>query len=166
MDSSDRLPKHLLIGFLIALGVYAIFFTGDQWLRVRKGAWAVSFQTNALGEAEILIGQPKLGIADVRVTFSGERATNAGAALFDAPKKSIPFGVIKFEDLTYLPGSVAFDFFGHEVELLPRTLYLNKQEHGWTPRTNFVLQPAQKLRPEMSFDPRQKRRRSLDRNKP
>jgi hypothetical protein len=159
MDSSDRLPRHLLIGFALALGIYATFFAGDQWIRARKGPWEVAFQTNAAGDAEIVVNQAALGIADVRVTFTGERPANTGALRFDAPRKSLPFGAAKFEDLTYLPGSVAFDFFGHEVELLPRTLYLNKEEQGWISGTNYVLKPEQKLPAGMSYDPRKKKRR-------
>ena len=83
MDPSDRLPKHLLIGFLLALGLYAAFFAGDQWTRSRKGPWEVRFTTNAQGEASIVVSQPKLGIADVSVTFGGEAATNFGEVRFD-----------------------------------------------------------------------------------
>ena len=159
MDASDRLPKHLLIGFALALGIYAAFFVGDQWVRTRKGAWEVTFQTNEAGHAQIQVSQPALGIANTRITFTGERATNTGEVRFNVPKQVIPFGTIKFEDLTYLPGSVAFDFFGHEVELLPRTLYLNKREHPWARETNFVLTAEQKLPREMSYDPRERKRR-------
>ena len=58
---------------------------------------------------------------------------------------------------------VAFDFFGHEVELLPRTLYLNKVEHPWKSGAVFTLQPNQKLPPEASVDPRAKKKRSFGR---
>jgi hypothetical protein len=159
MDSSDRLAKHLMIAFALALAIYAGFFAADRWMRSRKGPWEVSFQTNESGYAQIVINQPRLGIADTRITFSSELATNSGTVAFDMPKKNIPFGKTKFEDLTYLPGSVAFDFFGHEVELLPRTLYINKREKGWIAGTNYVLQPGEKLPPEMSYDPREKKRR-------
>jgi hypothetical protein len=159
MDSSDRLPKHLLIAFGLALGIYVVFFVGDGWTRTRKGPWEVSFTTNLAGEASIVVNQRALGIADVRITFEGERITNGPATLrFARPGQTVPFGRTKFEDLTYLPGSVAFDFFGHEVELLPRTLYLNKQEHAWVSGTNHVLSAEEKLPPEMSYDPRKKKR--------
>ncbi len=158
MDSSDRLPKHLLIGFGIALVGYIIFFTADQYIRLRKGPWEVVFGTNALGAAQIEVSQRTLGIHTFLV-FSGEKATNTGAVKFDHPEQKIPFGTVKFEDLTYLPGSEAFDFFGHEVELLPRTLYLNKEEHPWKVDSVIELRPTEKLKPGMSFDPRRKRLR-------
>ena len=31
----------------------------------------------------------------------------------------------------YLPGTLTFDFFGHQVELLPRVLIIDKEEHPW-----------------------------------
>ena len=157
-DSSDRLPKHLLIGFGLALIVYASFFSCDQYVRQRKGPWEVTFATNAAGWAQIEISQPNLAIHS-SVIFEGEKPTNTGSVKFDRPEQSIPFGKTKFEDLTYLPGGVAFDFFGHEVELLPRTLYLNKREHPWVRDEQITLKANEKLSPEMTYDPRKKKRR-------
>lgn len=159
MNSSDKLPRHLAIGFLMALAIYAAFFSFDQRIRHRKGPWEVAFHTNLTGYAAITINQPALGITNVQVVFQSESATNQGRVLFRQPQQSVPFGKVKFEDLTYLPGSVAFDFFGHEVELLPRTLYLNKKEHPWKSDSVFKLEPGEKLPPEASFDPRKKKRR-------
>jgi hypothetical protein len=52
--------------------------------------------------------------------------------VFDDPTQTnVPFGEVIFQDLTFLPGTVTFNFFGHEVELLPRTLIIDKQEHAW-----------------------------------
>src|SRR5688500_11762834 len=115
MDSSDKLPRHLAIGFLLALVIYACFFTCDQRLRQRKGAWDVAFSTNSSGFPAIIINQPTLGITNVHVVFDSESVTNgSGRVLFQKPQQPIPFGAVKFEDLTYMPGSVAFNFFGHE----------------------------------------------------
>jgi len=155
---SDRLPKHLLIGFALALFVYASFFSCDQYVRHRKGAWEVNFTTNNAGSAEIEIFHPSLAIHST-VVFEGEIATNSGAVKFDRPEKNIPFGKTRFEDLTYLPGSVVIDFFGHEVELLPRTLYLNKKEHPWVRDEVITLKAKEKLPPEMNSDSRRKKRR-------
>ncbi len=155
---SDRLPKHLLIGFGLALFVYASFFSCDQYVRHRKGAWEVSFTTNNAGSAEIEILHPSLAIHST-VVFQGETATNSGVVKFDRPEKPIPFGKTKFEDLTYLPGSVVIDFFGHEVELLPRTLYLNKKEHPWVRDEVIELKTSDKLPPGMEYDARKNKRR-------
>lgn len=161
MEKKDRLPKHLAIGFGMAVAIYGLFFGLDQWWRVRKGAWEVNFQTNGMGHAMIAVNQPRLGITNVQIVFVGEVPTNsaAGTVAFTKPQQAVPFGKVKFEDLTYLPGSVAFDFFGHEVELLPRTLYMNKKEHAWSSGSVHELKAEEKLPPEASFDPRKKKRR-------
>lgn len=159
-NKKDSLPKHLLIAFGLALAGYAFFFFLDQQFRSRKGPWEVTFTTNSSGFAEVIINQPELKIRDVRVTFSGEHGSNPTTTLrFDHPEQRLPFGTNRFEDLTYLPGSEAFDFFGHEVELLPRTLYLNQKEYQWISGTNYTLNPAGKLPPSAYKDPRQKKKR-------
>ena len=56
----------------------------------------------------------------------------------------MPFGRVKFEDLTYLPGTVTFDFFGHEIELIPRTLYINRKPRPWQSNAIISLTPADK----------------------
>jgi len=43
----------------------------------------------------------------------------------------VPFGKCVFMDTTFLPGTLAFEFFGHELELLPRALMVDHQEHPW-----------------------------------
>ena len=54
----------------------------------------------------------------------------------------VPFGEWFFADLTYLPGTVTYNFFAedanasskgrrHEIELLPRGLVLNRKEYPW-----------------------------------
>jgi hypothetical protein len=157
-SSSDRLPRHLLISFALALTIYVAFFSCDQAVRKRKGPWEVQFSTNAGGHPAIVVNQAALQITNVQIVFLNESATNSGRVIFDRPQQPIPFGRTKFEDLTYLPGSVAFDFFGHEVELLPRTLYLNKKEYPWKPNATYDLTPTQKLPPGASYDPRKRKR--------
>ena len=156
----DRLPRHLLIGFTLAVVGYFTFFAIDQHIRTRKGPWEITFGTNQNGFPEIIINQKRLNVADVRVVFMNESASNASATvIFDRPLKEIPFGKTQFEDLTYLPGSVAFDFFGHEVELLPRILYLNKKEHAWKNGEHIELSPGEKLPASMKNDPRKRKKR-------
>lgn len=166
MDTSDKLPRHLAIAFGLAIVIYAAFFTCDQGVRKRKGGWDVTFGTNSTASPAITVNHSGLGITNVQIVFLDEAATNTNTnarVIFDKPQQSVPFGRVKFEDLTYLPGSVAFDFFGHEVELLPRTLYLNKKEHPWKSGALFELKPDEKLPPEASFDPRTKKKRRFGR---
>jgi hypothetical protein len=158
--AQENLPRIFVTAFAIALGVYALSYGCDSHLRQRKGPWEVDFQVATNGEPSLAIRHVRLGVSNVQVSFSGERATNAGGTVrFDKPLQPVPFGKVKFEDLTYLPGSVVIEAFGHEVEMLPRTLYVNKAERAWVNGTNLVLSAADKLPPERLAEPVRKKKR-------
>jgi len=142
---ASGLVKPALCGLLLALLIYAGGFAFDQHLRTRRGPWEVSFTTVPSGAPTILVNEPKLHIANLRIVFDGETTTNSPCTVvFDFPEKPAPFGKVKFEDLTYLPGTVTFDFFGHEIELLPRTLYINRRPHPWNSNQTITLSTADK----------------------
>jgi hypothetical protein len=43
-------------------------------------------------------------------------------------------------DTTFLPGTVSFtNIFGHDIELLPRVLIIDRQEHSWKTGERIVL---------------------------
>ena len=63
---------------------------------------------------------------------------------FEKVKTPVPFGKVIFEDLTFLPGVVTFDLFGHEIELLPRTLIVNKRGIPWQSGVTIDLWPTNK----------------------
>jgi hypothetical protein len=48
----------------------------------------------------------------------------------------------------FLPGTVTLDCFGHEVELLPRVLVLNRRQVPWKSHTTNELDASAKLPPE------------------
>ncbi len=142
---SSGLWKPVLVGLLLALAIYVGGFSFDQHLRKRRGPWEVSFAAGPSEAPAILLNQPKLNIANLKIVFRGEVATGAaGTVVFDFPQKPVPFGRVKFEDLTYLPGTVTFDFFGHEIELIPRTLYINRKPRPWSSNETITLTPADK----------------------
>ena len=137
--------KPVLVGLLLAVAIYAGGFAFDQHLRTRRGPWEVAFTTESTGAPAIIINQRNLNIVNLRIVFLGEAGTNVhGAVVFDVPQKPVPFGKVKFEDLTYLPGTVTFDFFGHEIELIPRTLYINRKAHPWSSNEGIMLSAADK----------------------
>ena len=79
----------------------------------------------------------------MQLVFAGARvpATNSsGPIAFEKPREvpfDVPFGKCIFMDATFLPGTLTFSFFGHEIELLPRVLMVDHQEHPW--RTGDVV---------------------------
>ena len=75
--------------------------------------------------------------------FPGEVAAGPTATIrFDTPAHTVPWGRVKYEDLTYLPGVVTLELYGHEIEMLPRTMYVNRQSVPWITATNITLTSA------------------------
>ena len=138
-------PKGVITLFFAVVVLYFGAFYGLEYARHRKGPWEIVFQTDANGNPSLTIVQPALGLRDVSIVVHGEKATNALARVsFDRPLRPVPFGQVIYEDLTFLPGVVTLDLFGHEVELLPRTLIANKKEIAWSPGVILDLWPTNK----------------------
>jgi len=145
-EPTRELVKHLSRAFLLALVVYIGFYRIDRHYRLRKGPWEITFTADTNRNATIVVRQPGLHLEQVVITMKGEVMTNiARTVVFDVPQKPVPFGRVKFEDLMYLPGTVTLDLFGHEVELLPRTLIVNRRERPWAPRLRLELDPSEKI---------------------
>jgi hypothetical protein len=155
---SGGIGKHIAGALVLAVAVYVGGFGLDQHLRTRRGPWQVTFIREDSGTPALIINQPRLNIANLKIIFGGEQVTNSTeTVVFDFPKKRVPFGKVKFEDLTYLPGTVTLELFGHEVELLPRTLYLNRQPHSWKSGEIITLRSEDKPASLPEPDPRKKR---------
>ena len=143
---SDGIRKHLVAAFLLAALLYAAGFALDQHLRTRHGPWAVTFTREPSGDPALVIQQRPLGIRDVKIVFGGESASHRVETVsFDRPGETLPFGRVKFDDLTVLPGTVTIEFAGHEIELLPRTLYLNRRSRPWENGVAITLKSEDKL---------------------
>jgi hypothetical protein len=144
----DGILKHLLLVFLIALVAYIGLYSCDRHLRLRKGPWQVTFLSSPMGEPSIVVRQETLGIDGINIILQGEKGPTNGlpsTVFIDAPRKLVPFGKIIFDDLMYLPGTVVFDLFGHEVELLPRVLVVNGREYPWSATPELRLTPDAKI---------------------
>jgi hypothetical protein len=150
--SGSRIFPHFIGAMVLAVVIYAGGFWLDQHLRTHRGPWEVEFTRTTNGTPMIVIRQDALGIKDVRLMFPGEPASDESRSIrFDVPERPLPWGRVKYEDLTYLPGVVTLEAFGHEIELLPRTLYVNRMAMGWGPGTNITLKPSD--RPATLRDP-------------
>ncbi|HKS37939.1 MAG TPA: hypothetical protein VJW76_12155 [Verrucomicrobiae bacterium] len=149
--------KHVLGALALAVVIYAAGFGFDQHLRARRGPWMVTFTADMSGDAAIIVNQPKLNINNLKIVFAGERMTRPTATVaFDAPQRPVPTGKVKFEDLTYLPGTVTLDLFDHEIELIPRTLYINRKPRPWKSNETITLTAADK--PASLPEPKPKRK--------
>ena len=108
--------KQTLVLFVAVLLAYLAVFRTIEWLRHRKGPWHAHFQTDSEGRPSIEVRQEFLKIS-TRIAFPDERSKpNVSEFVrFDRPHKPVPFGKLIYEDLTFLPGVVTLDLFGHEV---------------------------------------------------
>jgi hypothetical protein len=142
----DNPAKHFIIAFIIALAGYVLFYHFIENRRTRKGPWQVTFTNSPAGVPAIVVNQPALSISNVQIHFpSGIVASSQSSItnyqspvtnhlVFNRPRPvpyDVPFGKCIFMDTTFQPGTLTFQLFGHEIELLPRTLILDRQEHGW-----------------------------------
>jgi hypothetical protein len=154
-------PKSIIVWFFVVLSLYLCVFYGTEYWRHRKGPWEVNFVTDSEGNPSVVIYQPYLNISSVELLFPGEKVARTNLSqrvAFDRPLQKVMFGRVLYEDLTFLPGVVTFDLFGHEIELLPRTLIINKKEVPWKSETVIEMSPTNKLpQPLKPAHPDQKR---------
>lgn len=137
--------KTFALIFLVVLGLYFALFTGIERSRQTKGPWEVEFQTSTNGDATLVVSQAHMKVSGAKIVVHGEQVTNApGRVVFDHVKLPVPFGQVIYEDLTFLPGVVTFNLLGHEVELLPRALVVNKQLVPWQSGMTVELWPTNK----------------------
>lgn len=130
----DSFVRHATIAAAIAVVFYLVFFNWMQHRRTGKGPWQITFSADANGTPALNIQQTKLQLSH-RIIFDGTNISQTNlhdTVLFDQAGKEIPFGKMLFQDPTFLPGTVTMEQFGHQIELLPRVLIIDKKEHAWT----------------------------------
>lgn len=137
--------------FLIALLVYAAAYLLIENRRTRKGPWEVSFWVENRTPV-VAINQVALGITNAQIHFPGESAawTNGRVTLRFGEARAVPFevpfGRCIFMDATFLPGTLTFQLFGHEIELLPRVIMIDHEERPWRRGEPILLRPSPNLR--------------------
>ena len=140
----------ITITFVIALVFYLFAYSWMTKRQTGRGPWQVTF-TNSFGTPALVINQPALGITNVLIRFTGESLAptqQLDTVAFTKPQMRTPFGEVIYDDLMFLPGTVTLDCFGHEVEMIPRHLVLNRRPVPWTSNTTNDLAAAAKLPPE------------------
>ena len=144
--------RRLLVTFVATLFLYVTIYGACEMKRRRGGPWNVIFAMS--NDVPVLrIEHPRLfGTQAITLSFPGEKPSRTDlpiVAVFNQPiTNAMPFGPVRFVDTTVLPGTVTLICFGHSVEIVPRTLYLDLHEVPWVPGTNIVLDPASKPPPE------------------
>jgi hypothetical protein len=154
---SDRLWKHAAIAFAVAFLLYAIAYKSIEDRRTRQGPWEVVFTNDVSGAPALVINQPKLAVTNVQISFSVEAppATNfARTIIFSRPAPvpfELPLGKCVFMDTTFLPGTIVLEIFGHEIQLIPRVLTIDKQEVPW--QSNARVRLSREVGKQISIEP-------------
>src|SRR5579862_8255290 len=142
MMQREPIIRNVLLVFAAAVVLYAVSFGTIEHLRTRKGGWQVTFRTDARGTPELGIAQPWLGLSNITLSFPGQHLAVSNSiqrVTFDQPITNVPFGTVKYLDTTFLPGAIVFELFGHEVQLTPRRLILDRRERPWQNGTEVEL---------------------------
>lgn len=134
----EHLPRQLLFIFLITLAVYAAGFWLIESRRKAESPWNVSYEVDAAGHASLKIRQESLALGPVEIRFASA-PTNlpmpATRIIYNDPKpvpRPAPIGQCMFEDLTFLPGTVALKVCGTDIQMLPRALSIGTNDFSWT----------------------------------
>lgn len=137
--------KHFIFAFVLAVMLYAALYTGIEHRRTKNGPWQVTF-TNAAGIPTLIVNEPKLHISNLKINFPSETTAQTNSTMiFDQPQPvpfAVPFGECVFLDTTFQPGTVVFNLFGHEIQLLPRVLTIDKKEYAWQSGLTISLMHA------------------------
>ena len=141
--------KRALLAFVIALVAYAVLYRVIEHRRASNGPWQVTFTKAETGAPAILINQPAIRITNVQILFSAgsdvftntvnprhPEPASAGpiTVTFNEARKTpfdVPHGKCVFLDTVFLPGTVALEAFGHQIQMMPRILTLDGVEHPW-----------------------------------
>lgn len=151
-----RFPiRPVLIFFAVLIPVYLLVYAWIEGRRVRQGPWVLRFETApGTRQPSLTIRHEGLGIQSALLRFPAEVVpegipTGAVELILNKPELPLPFGKRVSEDLMFLPGVETMDLFGHEVELAPRVLVVDRKEIPWQPSFTLDLDPSQKLPPEL-----------------
>jgi hypothetical protein len=143
---SDSLLRHLAVAALLAAVFYIAGFSWIEHMRVAKGPWELAFMTDGTGRPSLEISQRALKISE-RLSFPDAppaRPNLAEVVRFNQATTNLPYGEILQQDALYLPGTVAMRLFGHRIEILPRTLVVDKEERPWKPGGALAIRDAGK----------------------
>ena len=140
----DCLLRHLAVAAVLAVLFYIAAFSWIEHLRRAKGPWELAFMTDGAGRPSLEISQRTLGISE-RLSFPDVRVARPNLAetiRLRETTTNLPFGNVLQQDALYLPGTVALRLFGHRIEVLPRTLVVDQQEHAWKAGEEIVIRRA------------------------
>jgi hypothetical protein len=135
--------KTILLVGLVTLVSYLAIFSWVEHKRQKNGPWVFTF-VEVDNFPTLRISQAKLGLTNITIQFSAAVVpTNLPQTVrFEhgqiAPL-DLPFGTCVFLDTLFLPGTVACQFYGYEIQVLPRTLTIDQVEYPWATSQKILL---------------------------
>jgi hypothetical protein len=142
----DGLLRHLAAAAVLAVVFYCAVFWWIEHRRAVKGPWEIAFLSDAAGRPWLRISQPALNISE-GLSFPDDQVARPNLAevvRFREAVTNLPYGEMLLQDPLYLPGTITMRLFGHLVEVLPRTLVVDHQEHAWKAGEEVVIRKAGK----------------------
>lgn len=134
----EHFVRRLLLVGAVALLLYVVLFAGIEHQRNRRGPWEVVFTRTTNDLPCLEIHQPRLGVRGVRIVFPADAANPAATLpareVFREARPTpfdLPLGRCVFLDTISLPGTVAIELGGHQVQLMPRVLTVDGEERTW-----------------------------------
>ena len=153
VDSGVGMLKKVGLLFAATIAVYLGVFYFVENNRVKDGPWEVQFTKNAENQPQVIVSHQVYGVQDLTITMVDETAPedfNPETMTFTEPRPypfDIPFGRVIFQDLTFQPGTLTMHLMdGYEIELIKRTLIVNKKEHPWGTTSAVEVKAEEKLR--------------------
>jgi hypothetical protein len=135
--------KTILLVGLVTLVSYLAIFSWVENKRQKNGPWVFTF-VEVDNSPALRISQAKLGLTNITIQFvDAVLPTNLPQTVrFEhgqiAPL-ALPFGTCVFLDTLFLPGTVACQFYGYEIQVLPRTLTIDQVEYPWATSQKILL---------------------------
>ena len=132
---SDLPVKQMILVFAASAIAYFAVFAYIEHRRTRNGPWSITFSTDDKGVPSLTVNEPKLQISGMKIRFLNQSLSSTNLTLtFNPPMPvpfEVPFGKCVFLDTTFQPGTVVLELFGHEIQLMPRVLTIDKKEIPW-----------------------------------
>jgi hypothetical protein len=140
--ASRPLRTFWLVGLVTLILYIALFWLIEQ-RRHRNGPWVLTF-TQIDATLALVIDHPKLQLTNVTILFAeGATTTTLPQTISfrqgQVAPLDLPFGKCIFLDTLFLPGTVTCEIFGNEIQILPRTMTINRREHPWRSNEKILL---------------------------
>ena len=133
----------LLVVAIGSLGAYLFLYSTIEHWRLANGPWQVTFARSSGMEPMLTIQHPRFHIEHVEILFKGHNspATNVVHEFnkMQPVPYPVPFGECKFQDLISRPGTVVLEIYGHEIQLMPNSLTIDKHSIPWKSNQRISL---------------------------